>query len=45
MIIAGKRRSKETRRIHDDALKLNKQTKLNRMKIAQQKNAESKGEQ
>jgi hypothetical protein len=45
MIIAGRQRSKETRRVHDQALKTNKQTKLNRMKIMQEKNAEAKGEQ
>jgi hypothetical protein len=45
MIIAGRRRSKETRHVHDQALKTNKQTKLNRIKIMQQKNAETKGEQ
>ena len=45
MLIAGRRRSKETRRVHDQALQTNKQTKLNRVKIMQQKNAETKGEQ
>ena len=35
---------KETRKSHDDAIKNCRQAKLNRMKLAQQKNVEAKGE-
>ena len=35
---------KETRKSHDDAIKNCRQAKLHRMKLAQQKNAEAKGE-
>jgi uncharacterized membrane protein len=44
MIVAGKRMSKEMRRMHDDALKASKQAKMNKMKLMQQKNAEARGE-
>jgi hypothetical protein len=44
MIIAGKCMSKKMRSVHDDALKVRKQAKLNKMKIMQQKNAEACGE-
>ena len=44
IIVAGRRKMKETRKSHDDAIKNCRQAKLNRMKLAQQKNAEAKGE-
>lgn len=44
LIVAGKRMSKQTRKLHDDALKICKEKRLNKMKLAQQKNAEAKGE-
>ena len=44
IIVAGRRKMKETQKRHDDAMKHCRQAKLNRMKLAQQKNAEAKGE-
>ena len=44
IIVAGRRKMKETRQSHDDALKRCRQARLDKMKVAQQKNAEAKGE-
>ena len=44
IIVAGRRKMKETRKSHDDALTRCRQARLDKMKVAQQKNAEAKGE-
>ena len=44
IIVAGRRKMKETHTSHDDALKRCRQARLDKMKVVQQKNAEAKGE-